>query len=292
MRNINTRTVKITPRTEIFNLYTQEIAKFPILEKDEEADLFTLYSENKNPKIKEKLIKSNLRFVISVVKTYRQNTHNFDEISLDLISEGNIGLTLSVDKFDVTRGFKFISYAVWNIRKEIMQFLRTMNQTVRRPLNVSYLCKKIDYFSDKFYKENSYYPSPEEICENITINNKPLTPQQFNNAFDLYMPNLRVDSPVSNSIDNASSHLEIHILDNEKQIFDFNSFDKKAVLEKATIRLNSIEKSVFEFLYIQNKTALQTTELVEVSEPKLRKIRDSIENKLKNNKELKQYILT
>ena len=113
----------------------------------------------------EKLTKANLRFVVSVAKQYQNQGLSLH----DLINEGNLGLIKAAEKFDETRGFKFISYAVWWIRQSILQAIAEQSRIVRLPLNQVGSVNKINRMLNKFEQENERYPSIEEIADKIDL---------------------------------------------------------------------------------------------------------------------------
>ena len=113
----------------------------------------------------EKLTRANLRFVVSVAKQYQNQGLSLP----DLINEGNLGLIKAAEKFDETRGFKFISYAVWWIRQSILQALAEQSRIVRLPLNQVGSLNKISKAFSKFEQENERKPSPEELADELDI---------------------------------------------------------------------------------------------------------------------------
>ena len=113
----------------------------------------------------EKLTKANLRFVVSVAKQYQNQGLSLP----DLINEGNLGLIKAAEKFDETRGFKFISYAVWWIRQPILQALAEQSRIVRLPLNQVGSLNKINKALQKFEQDNERMPSPDELAEILDI---------------------------------------------------------------------------------------------------------------------------
>ena len=121
---------------------------------------------------KDKLVKANLRFVVSVAKQYQNQG-----VSLtDLISEGNIGLITAADKFDETRGFKFISYAIWWIRQSILQAIAEYSNMVRRPQSQIAISNKIKNATNEFIQKQQRYPSAEELSDIISFKVKLMLP--------------------------------------------------------------------------------------------------------------------
>src|SRR3982750_469430 len=156
---------QITNReSQSLDKYLQEIGKVDLITSDMEVELAKRIREGDQQAL-EKLTKANLRFVVSVAKQFHSNSLSLG----DLINEGNVGLIKAAQRFDETRGFKFISYAVWWIRQSIMQAMAEQSRIVRLPLNrVSALNKLSRTFSDleqKFQRE----PLPEEMAEVIGV---------------------------------------------------------------------------------------------------------------------------
>jgi RNA polymerase primary sigma factor len=129
---------------EIFNRYLREISKFQPLSREEEQEVFKKYKETNDPRLKEKLCKHNLLFVVSVAKRYGALIPYSTLTLEDLVNEGNLGLCLAVDKFDHESGNKFISYAVWWIRQQILASIQDNFKTIRLPSNVRTLIRKLE----------------------------------------------------------------------------------------------------------------------------------------------------
>ena len=162
---INTR---ITDRSEeSLNKYLAEISRVPMLSTDEEVELARAIHAGgkKGEKAKEKLVTANLRFVVSVAKQYQNQGVSLN----DLINEGNIGLIRAADKFDETRGFKFISYAIWWVRQSILQAISEYSNFVRRPMNQITISNKIKNATNAFLQQHQRYPSAEELSEIISM---------------------------------------------------------------------------------------------------------------------------
>ena len=155
-------TKSITNRSsEALDKYLVEIGRVPMITVDEEIELAQAIRNGgkAGERAKEKLVKANLRFVVSVAKQYQHQGLGLT----DLIDEGNIGLVKAAEKFDETRGFKFISYAVWWIRQSILQAIAEQSRIVRLPLNQVGALSKINSEISKFEQKNQRRPSVQEL---------------------------------------------------------------------------------------------------------------------------------
>ena len=140
--------------------YLQEIGREERITIEDEVELAQRIKKGDQAAL-EKLTKANLRFVVSVAKQYQNQGLSLP----DLINEGNLGLIKAAEKFDETRGFKFISYAVWWIRQSILQALAEQSRIVRLPLNQVGALNKINKIINKFEQEHERQPSPDEVAE-------------------------------------------------------------------------------------------------------------------------------
>ena len=140
--------------------YLQEIGREERITIEDEVELAQRIKKGDQAAL-EKLTKANLRFVVSVAKQYQNQGLSLP----DLINEGNLGLIKAAEKFDETRGFKFISYAVWWIRQSILQALAEQSRIVRLPLNQVGALNKINKIINKFEQEHERLPSPDEVAE-------------------------------------------------------------------------------------------------------------------------------
>ena len=179
---------QITNRESIsLDKYLHEIARVDLLTTDQEVELAIRIQEGDHVAL-EKLTNANLRFVVSVAKQYQNQGLTLG----DLINEGNLGLIKAAKRFDVKRGFKFISYAVWWIRQSILQALAEQSRIVRLPLNrVGSLNKIAKTFSDleqQFERE----PSPEEVGEILN-----LAPEEISTTMKLGGRHVSMDSPMN-----------------------------------------------------------------------------------------------
>lgn len=158
----------ITNRSsEALDRYLVEIGRVPMITVEEEIELAQAIRKGgkEGERAKEKLVKANLRFVVSVAKQYQHQGLSLT----DLIDEGNIGLVKAAEKFDETRGFKFISYAVWWIRQSILQAIAEQSRIVRLPLNQVGALSKINSEIAKFEQENQRRPSIQELSKLTNI---------------------------------------------------------------------------------------------------------------------------
>jgi len=152
---------------ESLDRYLVEISRMPMITPDQEVELAQIIRKGgkKGEEAKEKLVTANLRFVVSVAKQYQ---HQGVPLS-DLINEGNLGLITAADKFDETRGFKFISYAIWWIRQSILQSIAEYSSIVRRPQSQIAISNKIKNATNEFIQKYQRYPSAEELSDLISL---------------------------------------------------------------------------------------------------------------------------
>jgi RNA polymerase primary sigma factor len=153
-----------TRETESFNQYLSEVSKLNLITPEREKELAKLIKEG-NQKAMTELINSNLRFVISVAKQYAGRGLSIE----DLVSEGNLGLIKAAEKWDETRGIKFISYAVWWIRQSILQSLADNSRVIRLPLNQINTLNKINNASSQLEQELGRTPTSSEMSQILGI---------------------------------------------------------------------------------------------------------------------------
>jgi RNA polymerase primary sigma factor len=171
--------------------YLQEIGKVPLLTTEEEVALIGEIKKG-DKRALDKLVKANLRFVVSVAKQYQGQGLSLP----DLINEGNIGLIKSVERFDDTRGFKFISFAVWWIRQSIIKAIADHARLIRLPLNKVVLTSKIKKVNSALEQELERLPSPEELAEALNMEVHEVDAHLGNKE-----PHLSLDTPFSDDED-------------------------------------------------------------------------------------------
>lgn len=192
-------TTKITSRDSAsIDKYLNEIAKLPLLQNGEEVLLARKIKEGDKQAL-DKLTKANLRFVVSVAKQYQNQGLSLN----DLINEGNIGLIKAAKKFDETKGFKFISYAVWWIRQSILQALIEHPRMVRLPMNKATFYNKLNKVVNEFEQKNQREPSNEELAELLDVKKSELVYLRASLSF-----HTSTDAPVSNDED-ASTVIDL-----------------------------------------------------------------------------------
>ena len=218
----------ITNRSsEALDKYLVERGREPMITVDEEIELAQAIHKGgpAGERAKEKLIKANLRFVVSVAKQYQHQGLNLT----DLIDEGNIGLVKAAEKFDETRGFKFISYAVWWIRQSILQAIAEQSRIVRLPLNQVGAVSKLNQVSSEFVQKHNRRPSVQELSDLTGIDETKIS--QSLSADNHHMS---IDAPFSDDDDNSMSDMLSSGEDTrtDRQVdYESMSDDLKAVLK-------------------------------------------------------------
>ena len=173
--------------------YLQEIGKEELITVEEDVELAQRIRKGDQEAL-EKLTKANLRFVVSVAKQYQNQGLSLP----DLINEGNLGLIKAAEKFDETRGFKFISYAVWWIRQSILQALAEQSRIVRLPLNQVGSLNKINKAFARFEQEHERTPSPEELAAELELPHEKVT-----DTLRVAGRHISVDAPFADGEDNS-----------------------------------------------------------------------------------------
>ncbi len=279
-------TRSITNReSEALEKYLSEIGKEDLLTTDEEVEL-TQRIHKGDQEALERLTKANLRFVVSVAKQYQNQGLTLP----DLINEGNLGLIKAAEKFDETRGFKFISYAVWWIRQSILQAIAEQSRIVRLPLNQVGSMNKINQVLNKFEQEHERKPSVDEISECID-----LPEEKIGAAMLIGNRHVSVDAPFVDGEDN--SLLDVLVND------DAPMADSKLVVESlraeiasALKGLNERERNIVTAFYgigqpeltleeIASKFGLTRERVRQIKEKAIRRLRANSKNKI-----LKAYL--
>ena len=265
--------------------YLQEIGHEELITVEEEVELAQRIRKG-DRKALERLTKANLRFVVSVAKQYQNQGLSLP----DLINEGNMGLIKAAEKFDETRGFKFISYAVWWIRQSILQAIAEQSRIVRLPLNQVGSVNKINRILNKFEQENERRPSIDEIAEKTD-----LPEDKIEDAMKVPGKHISVDAPIVDGEENSLLDLLAST--------DTPTTDNELVLEslreeiaEALQTLNERERNVIEAFFginqqemtleeIGDKYGLTRERVRQIKEKAIRRLRHNTKNKM-----LKTYL--
>src|SRR5258706_7699000 len=187
-------TKSITNReSQSLEKYLQEIGKVDLITPEEEVKLARLIKQGDQTAL-DRLTKANLRFVVSVAKQYQNQGLSLP----DLINEGNVGLIKAAQRFDETRGFKFISYAVWWIRQSILQALAEQSRIVRLPLNKVGLTNRIQKAYSQLEQEYEREPSAEELAELLELDI-----EEVSSTLGISARHISMDTPLSEGEDNT-----------------------------------------------------------------------------------------
>ena len=265
--------------------YLQEISKETMISAEEEVELAQRIKKG-DQKALERLTKANLRFVVSVAKQYQNQGLSLP----DLINEGNLGLLKAAERFDETRGFKFISYAVWWIRQSILQAISEQSRIVRLPLNQVGSVNKINREINRFEQLNERRPSVDEIAEKVDL------PQdKIDEAMSINGHHISVDAPFVEGEDNSL----LDVMTNaESPMADKELVDEslKSEIQTALNSLNERERNVVEASYGINQPELTLEEIGSkfgLTRERVRQIKEKAIRKLRNsktNKFLKTYL--
>lgn len=265
--------------------YLQEIGHEELLSPEEEVELAQQIRKG-NRRALDKLTRANLRFVVSVAKQYQNQGLSLP----DLINEGNVGLIKAAEKFDETRGFKFISYAVWWIRQSILQAIAEQSHMVRLPLNQVGSMNKISRELNKFEQEYERRPSVEEIADRVD-----LPEEKVEEALKANNKHVSMDAPFT--ADDSNSLLDV--LPNQ----DAPMADKELVKESLRSEISRVletlsprEKKVIKAFFgidgpeltleeIGNKYDLTRERVRQIKEKAIRRLRLNTKNQL-----LKSYL--
>ncbi len=265
--------------------YLQEIGKEELITVEEEVELAQRIKKGDRDAL-EKLTRANLRFVVSVSKQYQNQGLSLP----DLINEGNLGLIKAAEKFDETRGFKFISYAVWWIRQSILQALAEQSRIVRLPLNQVGSLNKINKAFSKFEQEHERTPTPEELAEALE-----LPKEKVADTLRVSGRHVSVDAPFVDGEDN--SLLDV-LVNNDSPTADNTLINESLSREvdRSLATLTERERDIIKFFFgiscqemtleeIGEKFGLTRERVRQIKEKAIRRLRHTSRSKL-----LKTYL--
>jgi len=259
--------------------YFLEICKVDLLTPDEEMGL-AIKIKNGDEDAQEKLVRANLRFVVSVAKHFQNQGLSL----IDLIGEGNVGLIKAAQRFDVTRGFKFISYAVWWIRQGIMEAIANQSRVVRLPLNrVSNLTRISKAFRD-LEQEFERKPTTEELAKILDM-----TTDEVAYAFQISGRQVSMDAPLSAGDENKNSLMDV--LPNEHQPLPDKDLMKESLKYEVTNALSSLTEREAKVIKLyfgiggDNKATLeQIGDRFNLTRERVRQIKEKALRKLRGSK--------
>lgn len=267
--------------------YLQEIGKEDLLTPEEEVELARRIRQGDQTAL-EKLTRANLRFVVSVAKQYQNNSLSLN----DLINEGNLGLVKAAQKFDETRGFKFISYAVWWIRQSIIQALAEHSRMVRLPLNKVGSLTKINKVFSELEQKYQCEPTPEEVAIMMGI-----TLEEVEATLGISARHVSMDAPFTDGESNAL----IDVLQNANAEETDKHLDYKDSLrietERTLASLTEREKEVIKLFFgigVEHPMTLEDIgDQLGITRERIRQIKDKAITKLRSqsrSKALKAYL--
>jgi RNA polymerase primary sigma factor len=265
--------------------YLQEIGKEELITVEEEVELAQRIKKGDQEAL-EKLTRANLRFVVSVAKQYQNQGLSLP----DLINEGNLGLIKAAEKFDETRGFKFISYAVWWIRQSILQALAEQSRIVRLPLNQVGSLNKINKAFSKFEQEHERKPSAEELAETLD-----LPPDKVADTLRVSGRHVSVDAPFVDGEDN--SLLDV-LVNSDSPIADRSLIQESLAKEitRALTTLTERESDIVRLFFgigCQDMTLEEIGERFGLTRERVRQIKEKAIRRLRHtsrSKLLKTYL--
>ena len=266
--------------------YLQEIGKVSLLTAEDEIEL-AIKIKNGDPQALEKLTRANLRFVVSVAKQYQNQGLSLG----DLINEGNLGLMKAARRFDETRGFKFISYAVWWIRQSILQALAEQSRIVRLPLNRVGVLNRIGKAYRNLEQEFEREPSAEEIATELEMD-----VQDISETLQVSSKHLSFDAPFTQ---NEESRL-LDVLENDELPAPDTSLMSESLnaeIEKALSKLSEHEAEVIKLYFglgdEQPMTLEEIGDRFNLTRERIRQIKEKAIRRLRNatrSKDLKKYL--
>src|SRR5689334_6579486 len=271
-------TKSITNReSQSLEKYLQEIGKVELISPEEEVKLAGLIKQG-NQAALDKLTKANLRFVVSVAKQYQNQGLSLP----DLINEGNLGLIKAAQRFDETRGFKFISYAVWWIRQSILQALAEQSRIVRLPLNKVGLTNRIQKAYSQLEQEYEREPSPEELAEVLE-----LEIEEISATLGIGARHVSMDTPLAEGEENTL----IDVLENPNaESADGNIEHKESLkqeIDRSLKTLTERQKEVICFFFgigVDHPMSLEDIGArFNLTRERVRQIKDKAITKLKTN---------
>jgi RNA polymerase primary sigma factor len=270
------------------DLYFQEIGKYVLLKPEEEIDL-AIKIKNGDMAAQDKLVRANLRFVVSVAKMYQNQGLSLG----DLINEGNIGLVKAAQRFDETRGFKFISYAVWWVRQGIMSAIADQSRVVRLPLNRVGNLTKLGKVYRELEQEFERKPTTEELAKILEISS-----DEVAYILQISSRQVSVDAPFNNGDENKTTLMDV--LHNEEQPMPDTDLMQDSLKNEVADILSTLDEREAEVIRLsfgigsnQKATLEEIGEKFNLTRERIRQIKENALRKLRGSKrsnKLKDYL--
>jgi RNA polymerase primary sigma factor len=270
------------------DLYFQEIGKYVLLKPEEEIDL-AIKIKKGDMAAQDKLVRANLRFVVSVAKMYQNQGLSLG----DLINEGNIGLVKAAQRFDETRGFKFISYAVWWVRQGIMSAIADQSRVVRLPLNRVGNLTKLGKVYRELEQEFERKPTTEELAKILEISS-----DEVAYILQISSRQVSVDAPFNNGDENKSTLMDV--LHNDEQPMPDTELMQDSLKNEVADILSTLDEREAEVIRLsfgigsnQKATLEEIGERFNLTRERIRQIKENALRKLRSSKrsnKLKDYL--
>ena len=270
------------------DLYFQEIGKYVLLKPEEEIDL-AIKIKKGDMAAQDKLVRANLRFVVSVAKMYQNQGLSLG----DLINEGNIGLVKAAQRFDETRGFKFISYAVWWVRQGIMSAIADQSRVVRLPLNRVGNLTKLGKVYRELEQEFERKPTTEELAKILEISS-----DEVAYILQISSRQVSVDAPFNNGDENKTTLMDV--LHNDEQPMPDTELMHDSLKNEVADILSTLDEREAEVIRLsfgigsnQKATLEEIGERFNLTRERIRQIKENALRKLRSSKrsnKLKDYL--
>jgi RNA polymerase primary sigma factor len=273
-----------SPGRSSLDLYLNEIRKYPLLSRAEEVELARKVRLG-DKEAQEKLVRSNLRFVVSIAKKYVGNGVPLE----DLINDGNVGLVKAAERFDPERGFKFISYAVWWIRQSILVSVSENSRMIRMPMNRVGLAQKTTKVSRKLTQDLGREADAEELAKELGV-----TREEIEEVTIFSQQHLSLDQPVHDE-GNESTFMD-QIVDDKNAAPDMGAYadalkrDMARALEALTERERTILTRYYGLSGVKPRTLEEIGKEMGYTRERIRQIKEQAIDKLRSRPQAAQYI--
>jgi RNA polymerase primary sigma factor len=279
-----TKEIPVSGGRSSLDLYLNEIRRYPLLSRDDEVEL-ARRARAGDMQAQEKLVRSNLRFVVSIAKKYVGNGVPLE----DLINDGNLGLVKAAERFDPERGFKFISYAVWWIRQSILVSVSENSRMIRMPMNRVGLAQKASKLSRQLEQDLGRDPDAEELAKELGV-----TREEIEEVTTFSQATLSLDQPVHDE-GNETTFVD-QIVDDRNASPDKGAYadSLKRDMERALEALTDRERTILVRYYGLNGVKARTLEDIGkemgYTRERIRQIKEQAIDKLRSRPQSSQYI--